>query len=391
MANRKTISEAELIGRARELAPAFADRAVEEERLRRPTDATVRDLIDSGIAATLTPNIYGGHEFGLHVMAEITRIISGACPSTGWVTAFYIGSAWRALFFSERCQREIFGENSHVLFAGTAAPLPGVKRVSGGYVVTGQTPWSSGSVHADWISFTGLLSEGGAPPEHLMFVIPKAEAEIIDNWYVAGMRGTGSNDIRINEVFIPEYRSAAFPNTMMGTTEGQRLHNNPIYHIPFIPFAMAEVAPVVVGGLRGAADALLARTHKRQGNFSGVKASARQAPQMRLGRALAAASAAETLLKDMMSVFDRPLVEQHKLESRINVRLNAGFIADFCRNAVNDIARGIGADGFRDSSSLQMYFRDLNMLAVHAFLDIDNVTETAGRHALGMQLEDPLV
>jgi len=149
MANQKLITEAELIGRARELAPVFASRAVEEEGLRSPTDATVRDLIDSGIAATLAPKSYGGHEFGLHVMAEITRIISAACPSTGWVTAFYIGSAWRALFFPEKCQMELFDGNSHVLFAGTAAPLPGVKRVPGGYVVTGQTPWSSGSVHAD--------------------------------------------------------------------------------------------------------------------------------------------------------------------------------------------------------------------------------------------------
>jgi len=224
-----------------------------------------------------------------------------------------------------------------------------------------------------------------------MFVVPKAEAEVLDNWYVAGMRGTGSNDVRINEVFIPEYRTTAFPKTMMGVTEGQRLHQNPLYHIPFIPFAMTEVAPVVVGGLRGAADALLERTRLRHGNFSGVKASTRQAPQMRLGKALAAASAAEVLLEDLMRVFDRPLAEQHKPESRIDVRLKAGFIADFCRNATNDIARGVGADGFRDSSPLQMYFRDLNMLAVHAFLDIDNVTETAGRHALALPLEDPLI
>jgi 3-hydroxy-9,10-secoandrosta-1,3,5(10)-triene-9,17-dione monooxygenase len=391
MMNRTSNIKADLIEKARELAPIFASRAVEEERLRSPTDATVMDLVDSGILATLTPKAFGGHELGLDLMAELTQIISAACPSTGWVTAFYIGSAWRALFFSEECQKELFGNNSHVLFAGTAAPITGVKRAPGGYVVTGSTPWSSGSIHADWISFTGLLFEGEGAPEHLMFVIPKEDADVADNWYVAGMRGTGSNDVHINEVFIPEYRTAEFPKTAMGTTEGQRLHENPMYHVPFIPFAMAEVAPVVVGSLRGAADAMFARTQERQGNFSGVKASSRQAPQMRLGKALAAANAAEILLRDLMRSFDQPLAQQHELQNRINVRLQAGFIADFCRNAVNDIARGIGADGFRESSSLQMYFRDLNMLAVHAFLDIDNVTETAGRSALGMPLEDPLI
>jgi 3-hydroxy-9,10-secoandrosta-1,3,5(10)-triene-9,17-dione monooxygenase len=385
------VTRQELIGRARELAPVFAARANAEEALRSLSGETVRDLVDSGILATLAPKAYGGHEFGLDTMAEIASIFASACPSTGWISAFYMGASWRTLFYPEQGQKEVMGDKPYVLMAGTAAPLTDIKLVKGGYVASGQTAWSSGCVHADWISFTGLLKGEGGPPTHLTFIVPKHEVEVLDNWFVTGMRATGSNDVRINEVFIPEHRSAFFSQAMLGETPGQLIHANPMYHLPFLPFAMAEVVPVIVGATRGATDAFLDRMQSRQGTISGIKAAGKQSHQMRLGRAMGTARAAEILLGALMDDMTRPLAAQKDYGDRIGTKLRAAVIVDLCRNAINDMARGFGADGFRDSSPLQRYFRDVNMLAVHAFLDIDNATETAGRHALGMQPEDPLV
>jgi 3-hydroxy-9,10-secoandrosta-1,3,5(10)-triene-9,17-dione monooxygenase len=385
------VTKQELIGRAQELAPAFAKRALEEEALRSLSAETVRDLVDSGILAAITPKAYGGHELGLDTMAEVARVFAAACPSTGWISAFYMGAPWRTLFYPEQGQKEVMGGNPYVLMAGTAAPLTDVKRVKGGYVATGQTAWSSGCIHANWISFTGLVKAEAGPPTHMTFIVPKHEVEVLDNWFVAGMRGTGSNDVRINEVFIPEHRSALFSQAMVGETPGQLFHTNPMYHLPFLPLAMAEVVPVIVGATRGAADAFLERMKTRQGTISGVKAAGKQSHQMRLGRAIGAAQAAEMLLDVFMKNMTRPLVEQKDYTDRVHAKLQAACIVDLCRNAINDMARGFGADGFRDSSPLQRYFRDVNMLAIHAFLDIDNATETAGRHALGLPVEDPLV
>ncbi len=383
--------EEELIGRARELAPVFAARALEEEALRAPSDRSVEDLVDSGVLATVAPKAYGGHELGLDVMAQIIRILSAASPSTGWISAFYMGSAWRALFFAERGQREVFAGKPHVLSAGTAAPLRDVRRVAGGYVLNGQTAWSSGSVHAEWFSFTGLLREPSAAPRLLVLIVPREQVHVLDNWFVAGMRGTGSNDVRVEDVFVPAHRTASFAEAMVGGTPGQTLHPNPMYHLPFLPFAMTEVVPVVVGATRGAADAFLERTRARRGTISGVEAGAKQGPQMRLGRVLAAADAAETLLDAFLARLARPIARQRQFDDRADMKVRAALITDLCRNAINDMARGIGGDGFRDVSPLQRYFRDVNMLAVHAFLDIDTASESAGRIALGLPVEDPLI
>lgn len=381
----------ELLGRAKELAPVFAARALEEESQRTISADTVRDLRDAEILKVLTPKAYGGLELGLDVMADVTRIIAAASPSTGWISAFYMGAPWRSLFYSEQGQREVFDGKDHVLMAGTAAPLTDVRRVAGGYVATGQTAWSSGCVHADWISFTGLVKEEAGPPTHMTFIVRKHEVEIIDNWFVAGMRGTASNDVRINEIFIPAHRAAPFADAINGQTEGQFLHDNPMYQLPFLPFATAEVVPVVVGATRGCADAFLERTHTRQGTLSGIKAAGKQSAHIRLGRSLAATEAVETLLDVLMHKMSRPLDVQKQIDERVRTKIASAHIVDQCRNAINEMARGFGADGFRDVSPLQRYFRDINMLAIHGFMDIDTAAETAGRHALDMPREDPLI
>lgn len=384
------LSNTELLGRARELAPTFAERAPLEEQNRAPLDETIRDLIDSEILATLTPATRGGHELSIADMADIARVLGAASPSTGWISAFYMGAAWRANLFGEQVQKEIFADKPYVLGAGQAAPLREARRVPGGYSISGQTPWSSGSVHAEWIMFMGVVVDEGVPAPTL-FMVPRDETEIVDTWFIAGMRGTGSNDIRVEEVFVPEYRTASFLDALTGTCPGQLLHPNPMYSLPFVPFTMCEVVPVVVGALRGATDALGVRTRERSGTLSMEKTSAKQGAQMRLGRAMGNADAAETLLEAYLTRHLARRPSHLDPSDRAEMKLKAAVITDLCRSAMNDIVRGIGGDGFRDHNPLQRYFRDINVIAVHAFLDIDTASETIGRMALDLPNEDRLI
>lgn len=388
--DRPVITAEALIARAQGLAEGFAAHAAAEEQKRSPLDETIADMIDSGILATLTPRIYGGHELDFATAARIIAIISAANPSAGWIAAFYMGAAWRLNIFSEQAQREIFQDKPYVLSAGQAAPLREVVRAPGGYRITGQTPWGSGSVHAEWIVFVGIAKGDDADPIPMTFVVPRAQTEVLDTWHIAGMRGTGSNDIRVTDVFVPEYRAVPFSEVLDGTTQGQAVHANPMYQFPFIPFLMVEVAPVVTGILRGATNAFEARVREKMGTISGAKAAEQQATQMRLGRALANADAAETLMNDLIDAL-KPHAGQQDPVYRSAMKLKASHITDLCRNGVNDIAKGIGGDGFRDHSPLQRYFRDINVLAVHAFLDIDTATQTAGRLRLGLPVDDPLI
>ena len=148
---------------------------------------------------------------------------------------------------------------------------------------------------------------------------------------------------------------------------------------------------MLVGALRGAASAMVERTRSRIGTLNGVKAAGKQAAQMRVARGLAAADVAETLMRDYLARYMAGLPERNELFERATMKLKAAWITDHCRNAINDLVRGFGGDGFRDESPLQRHFRDINMLAVHGFLDIDTATETYGRMILGLAPDDPLL
>lgn len=385
-----SMTSAQLLDRVNNLAPAFAERAQKTEENRAPLDETITDLVESGVLSTLTPKAYGGHELGLDVAKDIVKTISAACPSTGWVASFYIGAAWRVNIFTEQAQREVFASNPYTLTAGTAAPLKKVEPVDGGYRITGRTAWNSGSVHADWFTFAGMTVADGQPAM-LWFLVPREDVKVLDTWYISGMSGTGSNDVAVEDVFVPAYRTGNFGLALAGQAPGQLLHSNPMYHLPFLPFAMAEVTPVVVGAMQGATQAFLDRTLTRQGTLSQEKASGKQAAQIRLGRAVAAAETAETLLDAFFErlVAQRP--EQGEPVDRAGMKLRAAYLTDLCRNAVNEIVRGIGGDGFRTSSPVQRFHRDLSVLAVHAFLDIDSAAETIGRFKLDLPIADPLI
>jgi 3-hydroxy-9,10-secoandrosta-1,3,5(10)-triene-9,17-dione monooxygenase len=390
-AMRSVISRKELVGRAMELAPVLAERAQRTEENRALLDDTLRDFIAADILPVLVPEAYGGHELGPNVMADIARVLSAACPSSGWVSVFYMGAGWRTQLFGERAQKEVFADKNYCLGVGQAAPLHQARRVSGGYEITGQTGWSSGSPHAEWFMFMGVVRVAEAAAEPRWFLVPREDVEVLDTWYTAGMRGTGSNDVRVEALFVPEHRSSLFLPSLVGQGPGQQVHANPMYRLPSVPFLLTEVTPVVVGQLRGAVTAFTERTRERQGTISHARAAGSQAAQQRLGRAIAAADSAETLLEAYLDRLLRHRAEQYEPADRALMKLKAAHIVDLCRNAMNDIVRGIGGDGFRERSPLQRYFRDINVLALHAFLDIDTASESFGRIALDVPVEDPLI
>jgi len=128
----------ELIGRARELQPVIAARAAVTEGNRAPLDETIQELCSADLIQILTPRRFGGHELHIDTMVEVVRIIAAACPSTGWVTSFYIGHNWLHAIFPEQFQQEAFAERPYVLSSGHIAANARAVPVAGGYELSGR-------------------------------------------------------------------------------------------------------------------------------------------------------------------------------------------------------------------------------------------------------------
>ena len=126
------LDTAELVDRARSLAPRIAQRAAQSEVSRAPMDETIQDLIDAELFQTLVPKRWGGHELSFDAHSQIVSIISAADVSTGWITAFYMGHNWIANKWSEKAQAEIFADRPYSLMPVATMPTNKAQKVPGG-------------------------------------------------------------------------------------------------------------------------------------------------------------------------------------------------------------------------------------------------------------------
>ncbi len=373
-----------LLERVTTLLPLIAARAAESEAQRRPHDDSIRELVDIDIMPMLVPKRFGGHELGLDALAGVTRALSSACLSTGWVTAFYLGHNWMLTKFPEQAQREVWAERPFGLMPIQPSPSIQIKPVRGGYEISGRSSFSSGIMHADWV----LIAKAGGQDARA-FVVPRADVQVEDVWHMSGMAGTGSNDVIVADLFVPEHRSVASEVLFNGTDS---IHDNPLYAIPLLPFIYCEVMGVYCGGLDGATAAYEALMRNKVMTWGGDVLAQKQAVHINLGEAHARARAAGMLLDRLVADTDASMRRREfSLDVRLDLKLRAGYIADLCREGVNAMMSRAGTKSFHIDAPLQRFFRDLNTLATHAFIEREVAYELYGRHRLGLAPNYPLI
>lgn len=378
-----TITKEALLERVNALLPAIAARSKESEEQRKPHDDSIQELIDAEVMQILVPKRFGGHELHLDTMTAVARAVSSACMSTGWVTTFYVGHNWMLTKFSEQVQAEVFAHRPFALIPIQPSPTVEVKKVSGGYEVSGRQAYASGIMHADWL----VIAQAGSEDARAC-VVPVEDVQVDDVWFMSGMAGTGSNDVVIDGVFVPEYRTIP---TMHLFEAIPSIHENPLYTMPLLPFIFTEVMGVYVGGLEGATAAYDAYVKSKVTTWGGDVLAQKQATHINLGGAYARTQAVGVLLERLIEDTQALVAQQSfTLDARLDLKLRACFIANACRDGMNEMKARSGTKSFASDAPLQRYFRDLNTLATHAFLDWEVGRELFGRHRLGLEPNSPL-
>lgn len=373
-----TVTKEELLERVNGLLPAISARAPQGEAERKPNDDTIKELIDIEVMQALVPKCYGGHELGLDTLTAVGRALGSACLSTAWVTAFYLGHNWMLTKFSEKAQREVFADRPFGLIPIQPSPGVSIKQVSGGYEISGRSNYSSGIMHADWVVIAKSVGDDARA-----FVVPIDDVEIDDVWHMSGMAATGSNDVITENLFVPEYRTIPAVDLFEASPS---IHKNPLYTMPLLPFIYCEVMGIYCGGLEGATAAFDDLMQKKITTWGGDVLATKQAVHINLGEAHARARTAgllvERLVSDTQAITTRG---NFTLDERLDLKLRAGYIGDLCREGMNAMMARAGTKSFSLEAPLQRYFRDMNALTSHAFIDWDASRELFGRHRLGLE------
>jgi alkylation response protein AidB-like acyl-CoA dehydrogenase len=366
-----------LLDRVRAVVPLIAERAATAEQERRPDDDVITALRETGVFRSFVPRQYGGYEIDLELFVDIGVAVSEACPSTGWITTFYMEHNWLLGMFDDELQHEIFSSQPYVLAPGTVNPSGEAVRHDDHYELSGRWQFGTGIVHADWVLLSGRIA-GDESLIPRMFLVPAGDVDVNDTWYVDGMVATGSRDIVARSVRVPFSHVSKLPTGRAGPpTEYLR-------RFPVRPFLALTAGIPAVGCARRSADLFRARLPERILFGTTKRQSETSAAQIRLGNLVVRAALAEATMHAAareMSAHARGDIELSALDEA-RLRTTIAHVVRQCRDVVRDVIEASGAGAHYLDNELQRIHRDIHMIASHTVFDVDAVAGEYGRALL---------
>jgi alkylation response protein AidB-like acyl-CoA dehydrogenase len=386
-----------LLNTVRTLEPLIREYADEAERNRRLSQPVVTALAEAGFFRLYTPRTLGGFELDPLTFYRVVEDIAYIDGSTGWCV--WIGTTIPifAPNLVDQAAEEVFGRDPQVVTAGVFFP-PGKAVVKdGGYVVSGRWPYASGCQHSAWVGclcnvFDAdqlRLTASGEPEMRNVFV-PMSQVAILDTWDVSGLAGTGSHDVVVEQVFVPEEYTCPFGP---GVTPQSRHFQRPLYRYPFYAAGGLSIAAVALGIAQGAVDACMELAQSKRP--AGTTELLRDRPpfQVRLAEAVALMRSARAWLHtSVQQTWKASLARgQVSFEERADLLLAAANATRSAAAAVDIVYTVAGGTANYRRSPLQRALRDIHALTQH-IATAPHQYESAGRMLLGLQpLQPPLI
>jgi alkylation response protein AidB-like acyl-CoA dehydrogenase len=380
-----------LLDAAREIAPIIRAHNEEAERERRLSQPVLKALRETGLLRMTTPRSLGGLETDPVTRALVIEEIGRHDSAAAWTLENPLDWAFLCCRLPDEGVEEIYRGGADILIAGQFGRPLNATSTNGGYRISGRSPFVSNCRDADWILSTVLVDadeSAGDEPEMRMVYFRRDESEIIDTWDVMGMRGTGSNDIAVNDAYVPTSRT--FP--MVPDFEPGSHYRGPLYRLPIVGAAAAGIPTPMLGVARRALDEVTTLALTKTPVASSAPLKERASAQVQLGRAEANLRSGRRLLRDTLTEAWRRCVggETHTLEQKADLLLAMAHAMSSAVQAV-DLACGIaGTTAFRATNPLERCFRDVQTMRHHVFAS-EQRYGTFGQVCLGVPPDFPVV
>jgi len=285
-----------ILERARALIPLLAERAPAATAARQLPARTIAEYRHAGILRILQPTRFGGLQGRFSLFSRIVEELTYGCASSAWVYAVLAEHQWIIAQYPEQAQIDVWGEDPEAVASSSLAPREAARHVPGGWQLSGHYPFSSGCDYAQWAIIGTFLGEKGDPRHIAYLLVPLAEVEIVDDWQVLGLLGTGSKSLVLRDVFVLEHRCVMVGDLFAGTPPGALVHPDyPVLRAPRGYLVSYSLPPVAIALGRRALDIARAALARRVSR--GVtRVAESEVVQMALGEASAAIDVATLLL-----------------------------------------------------------------------------------------------
>ena len=274
------------------------------------------------------------------------------------------------------------------MIAPAVSTPPGMAtKVEGGYKVSAHWKWGSGVMHSDWcIGMAILPGEEGAQPTTLWVAFPMEEAKVLDTWQVSGLAATGSNDIVVKDIFIPDHMAVTAAELQFGKTPGSKIHSHPMYRMPSTAFLALVTSVPTIGAARGAVDLFREKLKVRKVVGTQTILAEKANFQVMLAKADLMVRTAELLLQTLAKdVLDRAANGQNDdVAARMASTAQNAYASRLARDAIRMILDNAGSSVHMLSEPLQRMARDANVACGHLIQDFEQLAEQHGRSMLGL-------
>jgi alkylation response protein AidB-like acyl-CoA dehydrogenase len=380
------LTAADAVRQAQGLVERLRSRAKQVDADRSIPDESIAELNNAGLFRISAPRVFGGSQLGIAPLLETVATIATGCGSTGWVYAVLTGHNWLVSHFPAEAQREIFSDPNALVASVVRLGGNRPKRVTDGFVFEDASGhFCSGIEHAQWIAVGTASVDPSGALEPRYFLIPRAEVEVIDDWFTAGLRGTRSCSLKVKRSFVPVHRSVSIPELAAGTTPGATFHNCPVYRAPFPQILPMPLAGVPIGLARAAMRAYLEKYRGRLTAYPEEQVAEQSAVLARISEAHAdTESAAALILKDASEIDAAADGSKTPPLERARYVRDVAYAANKCRYAVTSLFESSGGSAIYDSFELQRIWRDVNSAAAHNAFMRDRVGPAFGRAILGI-------
>ncbi|MFE5476659.1 3-hydroxy-9,10-secoandrosta-1,3,5(10)-triene-9,17-dione monooxygenase oxygenase subunit [Nocardia sp. NPDC055165] len=384
----------EVTERVEALLPTLRERAQEAEDLRRIPEESMKALQETGFFRLLQPKQWGGHAADPVVFYDTVRKIASACGSTGWVSGIIGVHNWHLALFDQQAQQDVWGEDTDVRISSSYAPMGAGQAVDGGYIVRGSWAWSSGSDHATWAVLGGPVIKNGKPVDFGSFLIPRSDYRIDDVWNVVGLRGTGSNTVVVEDIFVPSHRFLSFRAMSEGRAPGLEQNTDPVYKMPWGTIHPTTISAPIVGMGYGAYEAHVEHQGKRvRAAYAGENAKDDPFAKVRVAEAASDIDAAWRQLSGNVAEEYALLLAGEEVPFDLRVRARRDQVRSTGRviASIDKLFESSGATALANGTPLQRFWRDAHAGRVHAANDPERAYVMYGTHEFGLPVTDAMV
>ncbi len=383
----KIPSRAELVERVADIVPVLRANAEWGDRHRRLADESVNAMIDAGVLRMLVPVHYGGYESDMQTIVDVGIQLGRGDGSPAFCATAWWAQCWAVAHFPDSVQDEVFA-SPDVRICGTLVPNGKGEITKDGVVVSGEWGFNSGAWHSQWKVLSTLAVNPAGEIEPIAAVVPISDLEIVDDWDVAGLRGTGSITLVARDVFIPRERFQWLSEVARQEYGSERNADSPCYRGPIVGVLSNINTGKQVGMAQAAREAFFERIHHRPIHHTNYATQAEwPITHLQVAEADLKIDEAEYHARTLAALVDHKNYsnEAYSTRERAYCRVAVGRVSQLCHEAVNIYNMASGAGGIYNSMPIQRIQRDIQAISLHALnMPIKNL-ELYGRVLCGLE------